>query len=99
MDEFNYTPGRSIEEGSMRVCMICHDQITNDELKKSMASWVPAGASLRFSVHNACLEEVSSAIEEQRQQEQEAWSAIQLTREIADTMRSAVHNEPIRKHH
>lgn len=34
--DYNYIPGQAIEAASMRVCIICHDQITNAELKKEM---------------------------------------------------------------
>jgi len=88
--EYSYTPGRSLEAASMRICIICHDQITATELKKSMASWIPAGSGLRFSVHNACLSEVERAIDEQREQEQQAEEATQFVRDLAKTAQQAV---------
>lgn len=95
MEDYSYTLGRAIEEGSMRVCMICHDQITNTEIRKSMASWLSAGAGLRFSVHNACLQEVEMAIEDQKRQEQEAEGATEFVHDLA---RIARQQQAIEKH-
>lgn len=93
LEEYNYTPGQAIEAASMRICAICHDEITSAELKKGGASWLPAGANLRFSVHNSCLADIEQAIEEQREQEQEAQRAAQFVRDLARTAQQAMRKD------
>lgn len=92
-EEYSYTPGRSLEAVSMRVCILCHSPISNAELKKGDGAWIPAGVG-QFSCHQSCLDEINTVIEDQKQREQEANEAAQFVRDLARTAQQA-----IRKHH
>lgn len=103
MNEF--TKQASNNAASMRVCQICLEPIV--ELKK--ASYIQAGAGVRITVHDACLEGVIDALTKQQERERlhdalleeartmkKSVSQAELDRKLEDMLVAGM--TPIRKH-